>query len=257
MGVPSRRWLRRWSWAGTSAGRHGPSAPRFCSKSIRATSNLPWRCRLSSSPKLSSWRSSFVGSSARSERLRTASTPRMDGRSDRHPRRPAWRDDRLADLRANSECNPPEFALARVEVALEGRPLLQWVDLALSPDAGELERLAIARAWAREPDVLFLDEFTNHQDAAHEDLLDSLALGFHGRGGTVVVVSHRLDQVRRMATRGGDAVQIAIVIDGQVYVCAWPALPSFATEPAGPGPFLRRLALASESEVELAAVPTS
>jgi ABC-type methionine transport system ATPase subunit len=273
----------------------------------------------------------------------------------------------LAELRVDRACDPPEFALAHVEVALEGRPLLQGVDLslprgsfivvlgptgagkttilrvvlglqpptagkalvegrewstlgraqraqirqrigyvqqqvgllkapalynvtlplrwrgvsrevadergktamasvglsgyerepALSLSGGERQRLAMARACAIEPDVLFLDEFTNHQDPVHEDLLESLAHGFHGRGGTVVVVSHRLDQVRRMATRGGDAVQIAIVIDGQVHVCTWPALPSLATEPTGPGPFLRRLALAGESEAEFAAVPTS
>src|SRR5207247_3076410 len=113
------------------------------------------------------------------------------------------------------------------------------------------------RSRAVERDGLCVGGFGSDRGPAPEDLLESLGHGFHGRGGTVVVVSHRLDQVRRMATRGGDAVQIAIVIDGQVYVCAWPALPSFATEPAGPGPFLRRLALASESEVELAAVPTS
>src|SRR5256885_16734069 len=85
-------------------------------------------------------------------------------------------------------------------------------------------------------DVLFLDEFTNHQDPAHEDLLESLTHDFHRLGRTIVVVSHRLDQVRRMATRGGDAVQVAIVIDGQVYVCAWAELKRLATEEAGTGP---------------------
>jgi len=128
---------------------------------------------------------------------------------------------------------------------------------ALSLSGGERQRLAMARASVTEPDVLFLDEFTNHQDPAHEDLLESLTHGFHRLGGTIVVVSHRLDQVRRMAMRGGDAVQVAIVIDGQVYVCAWPELKRLATEEAGPGPFLRRLALSSESEVEFASMPTS
>src|SRR3989454_5614739 len=115
----------------------------------------------------------------------------------------------------------------------------------------------MARACAIEPDVLFLDEFTNHQDPAHEDLLESLAHGFHGQGGTIVVVSHRLDQVRRMATRGGDAVKVAIVIDGQVYVCTWPELQRLATEEAGPGPFLRPLAFARASGVPFASMPTS
>ena len=273
----------------------------------------------------------------------------------------------LADIRVDRARNPPELALAQVDVALEGRPLLQAVDLslprssfvvvlgptgagkttilrlllglqrpsagnalvggrewatlsrtgraeirqrigyvqqqvgllkapvlynvtlplrwrgvsrdvadergkmamasvglsgyerepALSLSGGERQRLAMARASVTEPDVLFLDEFTNHQDPAHEDLLESLTHGFHRLGGTIVVVSHRLDQVRRMAMRGGDAVQVAIVIDGQVYVCAWPELKRLATAEAGPGPFLRRLALSSESEVEFASMPTS
>ena len=128
---------------------------------------------------------------------------------------------------------------------------------ALSLSGGERQRLAMARASVTEPDVLFLDEFTNHQDPAHEDLLESLAHGFHRLGCTIVVVSHRLDQVRRMANRDGDAVQVAIVIDGQVYVCPWPELQRLATEAVGPGPFLRRLALANESDVEFASMPTS
>src|SRR2546421_8874528 len=127
---------------------------------------------------------------------------------------------------------------------------------ALSLSGGERQRLAMARACVTEPDVLFLDEFTNHQDPAHEDLLESLAHGFHRLGGTIVVVSHRLDQVRRMAMRGGDAVQVAIVIDGHVYVCAWPELKRLATEEAGPGPLLRRPPVASEWGGGCASIPT-
>jgi ABC-type methionine transport system ATPase subunit len=118
-------------------------------------------------------------------------------------------------------------------------------DPALSLSGGERQRLAMARACAVEPDVLFLDEFTNHQDPAHEDLLESLAHGIHDQGGTVVVVSHRLDQVRRMARRNGETVQVAIVIDGHVYVNTWPQWEKLAAGDAGPGPFLRRLSQAS------------
>src|SRR3989442_11348935 len=95
----------------------------------------------------------------------------------------------------------------------------------------------------------------NHQDPALEDLLESLANGFHGQGGTIVVVSHRLDQVRRMATRGGDAVKVAIVIDGQVYVCTWPELQRLATEEAGPGPFFLPPAFASAAQIPFPSLP--
>src|SRR2546428_2094965 len=127
---------------------------------------------------------------------------------------------------------------------------------ALSLSGGERQRLAMARACAIEPDVLLLDEFTNHQDPAHEDLLESLAQDFHGQGGTIVVVGHRLDQIRRMATRGGDAVEIAIVIDGQVYVCTWPELQRLATEEAGPRSFYSRRTPAGGAQRPLPFIPT-
>lgn len=112
---------------------------------------------------------------------------------------------------------------------------------ALGLSGGERQRLAMARACSIEPDVLFLDEFTNHQDPDNEDMLESLALRHLGLGSTVVVVGHRLDQVRRMAAQSGNTATVAIVIGGQVHVCPWNEVAAQTTKEAGPGPFLRRL----------------
>ena len=66
---------------------------------------------------------------------------------------------------------------------------------------GQQQRLALARAWALQPDILFLDEPTASLDpgAKHEveTLIDDL-----GRDGTTVVMStHNLGQAKRLATR--------------------------------------------------------
>ena len=69
---------------------------------------------------------------------------------------------------------------------------------------GQQQRLALARAWARQPDVLLLDEPTAsldpHAKRDVEALITEFAQG-QGRPLTLVWASHNLGQVKRIATR--------------------------------------------------------
>ena len=95
-----------------------------------------------------------------------------------------------ADRRARADA-----ALLRVGLAAEGaRP-------AGDLSGGQQQRLALARAWALQPDILFLDEPTASLDPGAkrevEDLVDDL-----GRSGVTVVMStHNLGQAKRLSTR--------------------------------------------------------
>jgi tungstate transport system ATP-binding protein len=86
-------------------------------------------------------------------------------------------------------------ALARVGLAAEAkRP-------ARALSGGQQQRLALARAWATRPDVLLLDEPTAsldpHAKREVELLLDELA----AQGMTLLMASHQLGQVKRLAER--------------------------------------------------------
>ncbi|MDG0810178.1 cyclic nucleotide-binding domain-containing protein [Cohnella rhizosphaerae] len=59
---------------------------------------------------------------------------------------------------------------------------------------GERQRIALARALLRDPDVLLLDEVTSALDPASETLVNELVLSLRGRK-TVVSVTHRLSAV--------------------------------------------------------------
>jgi tungstate transport system ATP-binding protein len=69
---------------------------------------------------------------------------------------------------------------------------------------GQQQRLALARAWARQPDVLLLDEPTAsldpHAKREVEALIGEFAQG-DDRPMTLVWASHNLGQVKRIATR--------------------------------------------------------
>jgi tungstate transport system ATP-binding protein len=65
---------------------------------------------------------------------------------------------------------------------------------------GEQQRLALARAWAIEPHLLLLDEPTANLDPAATEIVESLIGEISDRGTKVVLVSHNLGQVMRLAS---------------------------------------------------------
>lgn len=65
--------------------------------------------------------------------------------------------------------------------------------------AGEQQRLALARAWALEPQVLFLDEPSASLDPAATRRVESLIQRIHDSGTTVIMTTHDLGQARRLA----------------------------------------------------------
>ena len=86
-------------------------------------------------------------------------------------------------------------ALGRVGLA----PLGDRAALTLS--GGEQQRLALARAWAVRPQVLFLDEPTANLDPAAKKEVEAVLAGFAADGMTLVLSTHNLGQAKRLATR--------------------------------------------------------
>ena len=76
--------------------------------------------------------------------------------------------------------------------ALAGRP-------ARVLSGGEQQRLAIVRAWARRPSVLFLDEPTANLDPAATGIVERLIAGIAAGGAKIVMTTHDLGQARRLA----------------------------------------------------------
>jgi tungstate transport system ATP-binding protein len=65
--------------------------------------------------------------------------------------------------------------------------------------AGEQQRLALARAWALAPEVLFLDEPTASLDPAATRAVEDIITRIHLSGCKVVMTTHDLGQARRLA----------------------------------------------------------
>ena len=65
---------------------------------------------------------------------------------------------------------------------------------------GEQQRLALARAWALEPRVLFLDEPTAHLDPAATQAVEEIITRIDDEGVRIIMVSHDMGQVRRIAS---------------------------------------------------------
>jgi ATP-binding cassette, subfamily C, bacterial CydC len=116
---------------------------------------------------------------------------------------------------ARREANDTELM-----AALERAQLVEWVasldeglethlgEGGLGMSGGQLQRLAVARAFLRDPAVLVLDEATSDLDVATERALLDEVYADRGRR-TLIVVAHRMETVI-------DADQIAVLDHGRV-----------------------------------------
>jgi putative ABC transport system ATP-binding protein len=75
---------------------------------------------------------------------------------------------------------------------------------------GEAQRVCLARSLAVQPEVLLLDEPTSALDGLNTSIVGQVVHDHVAAGGTVVVVSHDLDVVRRIASR------VVVLADGRV-----------------------------------------
>ena len=95
-----------------------------------------------------------------------------------------------------------------------------------------MQRLAIGRALAFDPEVLRLDEPTAHLDPQNARMVEALLSERHRRGITMVLAAHQMFQARRLADR------TALLIDGRLVEIANTTRFFEAPEDARTGAFL-------------------
>jgi tungstate transport system ATP-binding protein len=146
------------------------------------------------------------------------------GREQVPPDRRAFMFQRPAMLRRSAAGNLA-YALAaagraRAQRAARVAELLDLVGLATLADrparklsGGEQQRLALARALARDPEVLFLDEPTASLDPAATKAIEDLISTVARRGIKVVMSTHDLGQARRLAG------EIVLLHRGRIIEC--------------------------------------
>ena len=97
---------------------------------------------------------------------------------------------------------PPQ---ARAQRALDALARVGLEDQRQRParvlSGGQQQRLALARAWAVKPRLLFLDEPTASLDPHAKREVEAIVAAFADEGMTVVMSTHNLGQAKRMASR--------------------------------------------------------
>jgi tungstate transport system ATP-binding protein len=121
----------------------------------------------------------------------------------------------LAGIRGSEARRRADDALARVGLAA----IADRAARVLS--GGEQQRLALARASALAPEVLFLDEPTASLDPPATRAVEEIIEGIHACGTTIVMTTHSLGQAKRLAD------DIVFLAAGRVTECT-PAAQFFA-----------------------------
>jgi len=115
-------------------------------------------------------------------------------------------------------------------IATEALERVGLLGLALQParvlSGGEQQRLAIARAWALRPDLLFLDEPTANLDPSAAQSIERAIQSVHEAGTKIVLITHNLGQAHRL----GD--EVVFLSGGRVVECA--PMDRFLQSPASP-----------------------
>lgn len=107
--------------------------------------------------------------------------------------------------------------ISRSECRLRAEDVLEAVGLASIAErparvlsGGEQQRLALARAWALGPEVLFLDEPTSNLDPGSTRDIESIIGAIHASGTKIIMSTHSLGQARRL----GD--EILFISEGEL-----------------------------------------
>jgi tungstate transport system ATP-binding protein len=94
---------------------------------------------------------------------------------------------------------PRRERAGRIAEALRRTGLL---DIARTParllSVGEQQRLALARAWLLEPEVLFLDEPTASLDPSATRAVEAIIQAIHAAGAKIVLTTQDMGQARRL-----------------------------------------------------------
>jgi ABC-2 type transport system ATP-binding protein len=105
----------------------------------------------------------------------------------------------------------PDEAIATVGLEEKARSFVDKLS------GGQRQRLAVATALVGDPDVLFLDEPTTGLDPQSRRSLWNVIRSLRGRGRTVVLTTHYMDEAERLCDR------VAVIDHGTVIALGTPA----------------------------------
>ncbi|GMA30980.1 metal ABC transporter ATP-binding protein [Litorihabitans aurantiacus] len=119
-------------------------------------------------------------------------------------------------LLAAGRLRPPRDGEARVRRALARVDLADRADRAVAElSGGQQQRVLIARALARDPELLLLDEPLAGVDAANQESFARTMAGLRDDGVTVLVVLHETGPLAPLITRAVVLRHGAVVHDGE------------------------------------------